>query len=107
LAHDQAADNGEAERMTQLRADAAADHQRQRAEERCEGSHEDRPEAQQASLTYGVERSLSLETLRIQREVDHHDRVLLHDSYEKNDADHGDDAELLAANEQRGERPDR
>ena len=50
LADDQAADDGDAERMAQLGAGAGAEHQRQRAEERRHRRHQDRPEAQQARL---------------------------------------------------------
>ena len=34
--------------------------------------------------------------LRLEREVDHHDRVLLHDADEEDDADERDDAEVRA-----------
>jgi hypothetical protein len=50
LADDQAADDGDAERLAQFRADAGAQRQRQAAEQRGEGGHHDRPEAQQARL---------------------------------------------------------
>ena len=39
--------------------------------------------------------------LSIQREVDHHDRVLLHDADEENDSDQGDYAEIAAADQKR------
>ena len=44
--------------------------------------------------------------LRFQREVDHHDRVLLHNADEQNDSDQRDHAELAAADQQRENRPD-
>ena len=46
----QAADHGDAERLAQLGAGARADRDRQRAEDRREGGHHDRPEAQQAGF---------------------------------------------------------
>ena len=56
LAHDQAADHTDAERMPQLRADAGAQHQRQRAEQGRQRGHQDRPKTQQAGLIDGVAR---------------------------------------------------
>src|SRR5262245_2972942 len=50
LAQQEPADDRDAERMAQLGADAGAEHQRQRAEHRRHGGHQDRPEAQQAGL---------------------------------------------------------
>ena len=50
LADDQAADDRDAERLAQLRAVAEAERQRQRAQHRRHGRHQDRPEAQQAGL---------------------------------------------------------
>jgi len=37
---------------------------------------------------------------RLERKVDHHDGVLLHDADEQDDADQGDDAEVRAAEHQ-------
>ena len=39
----------------------------------------------------------ALLALGVEREVDHHDRVLLHDADQQDDADDGDDAEVDAA----------
>jgi hypothetical protein len=69
------------------------------AEQRRHGRHHDRPEAQQAGLVDRVDGRLALLALRLEREVDHHDRVLLHDADEQDDADERDDAELGAADE--------
>src|SRR3984893_16770088 len=46
LAHDEAADDGDAERMTEFRAGAGPEHQRQRGEDRGESRHQDRAKAQ-------------------------------------------------------------
>jgi len=48
----------------------------QRAGERGEGRHHDRPEAQQAGFVNGSLGILALGPLRLKREIDHHDRVL-------------------------------
>ena len=104
LADHQAADDGDAERSAQLRAGAAAERQRQRAQQRRHRGHHDRPEAQQAGLVDRLVRGLALRPLRLQREVDHHDGVLLHDADQQNDADHRDDGELGLEEQQRQQR---
>jgi hypothetical protein len=38
----------------------------------------------------------ALRALRVEREVDHHDRVLLHDADQQQDADHRDEREVHA-----------
>ena len=106
LADDQAADDGEAERLAQLGAGALAQHQRQRAEDRRHGGHHDRPEAQQARLVDGVARRQAFDALGFQREVDHHDGVLLDDADQQDDADDGDDVEVVAEQHQRQQRAD-
>src|SRR5229473_89264 len=93
LADDQATDDGDAERMAQLRSGAGAEHQRQGAEQRRRRRHQNRAQAQQASLVDGLARRLALLALGIEGEVDHHDGVLLDDADQENDADDGDDAE--------------
>ena len=44
---------------------------------------------------------LAAVALGFQREVDHHDGVLLHDADEQNDADQRDDVEIFLADEKR------
>ena len=88
--NDQAADHGVAERLAQLRAGAAPEHQRQRAEQRRHRRHHDRPEAQQAGLANRVVRRQVLLALGLDGEVDHHDAVLLDDADQQNDADQRD-----------------
>ena len=92
--------------MAQLGADAAAEHQRQRAEQRGHRRHHDRPEAQQARLVDRVARRLAFLALGVEREVDHHDRVLLDDADQQDDADDRDDAEVVAGDDQREQRAD-
>ena len=57
LAHDQPADDGDAERAAQLAPTPRAERQRQRAQQRRHGGHHDRPEAQQAGLVDRVARA--------------------------------------------------
>ena len=63
------------------------DHQRQRAEQRRERRHQDRPEALQAGLVDRLLRRQPALALGFEREVDHHDAVLLHDADQQDDAD--------------------
>ena len=106
LAHQQAADDADAERMAQLRSRAGAEHQRQGAEDRRHGGHQDRPEAQQAGLVDGLARRHALVALGVDREVDHQDRVLLHDADQQDDADQRDDRQVVPGQHQRQQRAD-
>src|SRR5205823_3802038 len=63
-----------------------------------------RPETQQARLLDRLTRGLALRALRVEREVDHHDRVLHHDADEENDTDQRNDRELEAHDEERQQR---
>jgi hypothetical protein len=63
------------------------------------GRHHDRPEAQEAGLEDGAS-AHRVHALGLEREVDHHDRVLLHDADQEHDADDRDD-EIGAADEER------
>ena len=66
------------------------------AQKGCHGGHHDGTEAQQASLEDRFFRRLVLDTFGLEREVDHHNRVLLHDSDQKNDADQRHHAKIIA-----------
>ena len=79
---------------------------RQCAENRGHGRHQDRPESQQAGLVDRFARRLALVALGVEREVDHHDRVFLHDADQKDDADDGDDGQIVAGHHQRQQRAD-
>ncbi len=94
------------QRTPQLRADAGTQHQRQGAEQGGEGRHQDRPKTQQAGLVDRFPRRHALLAFGGQREVDHHDGVLLHDADQQNDADDGDHVQLAARQPQRQQRPD-
>ena len=45
-----------------------------------------------------------MQALRFDREIDHHDRVLLHDSDQHDDADERVDIQLVVEQQQRGQR---
>jgi hypothetical protein len=85
LRDDQSADDGDAQRLAQLRADAHADGQRKPAEQGSHGGHHDGAEAQQAGLIDGFDRRQALLALGLQGEVDHHDGVLFHDADQQNE----------------------
>ncbi len=106
LAERQTADDGQAQRSPQLRADAVTEHQRQRAEHRRHRRHQDRAQAQQAGLIDRLARRQPLDALRFEGEVDHHDRVLLDDAYQQHDADDADDVEPGAGRVEREQRAD-
>ena len=94
LREEQAADDREPERPPRLRARAQAERDRQRAHERGHRRHHDRPEADEAGLVDRLLGVLAFVALRLDREVDHHDPVLLDEADEQDDADEGVDREL-------------
>ena len=106
LADDQPADDRDAERLAQFGTGPGPQHQRQRAEHRRHGRHQNRPETKQAGLINRLTRRQSLDALGLQREVDHHDRIFLDDADEQNDADDGDDVEVVVQQHQRQKRAD-
>ena len=55
----------------------------------------------QARLVDGLLRRLVLLPFRLQREVDHHDGVLLHDADQQDDADQRDHVQVVAGDQQR------
>ena len=67
---------------------------RQRAHQRRHRGHHDRPEAHDAALEDRLGRALALGALRVEREVDHHDGVFLHQADQHDDADEGEQVEL-------------
>ena len=79
MAEDQATDDGDAQGLAQLSAIAAADGQGNRPEEGCQGGHQDGPEAQQAGAADRFMR-VGAGAARLDREVHHHDGVLLDDA---------------------------
>nr|GEY79798.1 hypothetical protein [Tanacetum cinerariifolium] len=106
LADQQAADHDQAQWLAQLGPGAGCEHQGYRAEQRGQGGHENRPEAQQRRFIDGglwVDPAIALS---IEGEVDHHDRVLFDDADQQNDADDGDHAQVVTAEDQRQQSTD-
>jgi adenylate kinase family enzyme len=62
--------------------------------------------AQQARLLDRFARALALIALRVECEVDHHDRVLLDDADQQDDADDAHHAQVGARDQQREQRAD-
>src|SRR5262249_19707809 len=93
LREDQSADHRDAERLAQFGAGAVAERDRQRPEDRRECRHHDRPEAQHGGFADRRFRAHA-DSPAFDREVDHHDRILLDDANQHHDADHGDDGEI-------------
>src|SRR5258708_6781759 len=100
LAQDQAADDGDTQRTAKLRTHAGTERQGQTAKQRGHGGHHNGPEAQETRFVDGIQRSLPFLALGFQREVNHHDGVLLHDADQQDDAYQSDDAEFGAAQQQ-------
>src|SRR3984885_1293339 len=94
LTHQQAADDRYAQRCAQLRAGTGAQHQRQRGKQRGDRGHEDRAKTQQRGLVDRLLRRSAALALGGERKVDHHDRVLLDDTDQQDDADDRDDVQI-------------
>src|SRR6266705_122551 len=105
LGEDEAAHHGDAERVAQLRAHARAEREGQRAEQRRQRRHQDRAEPQEAGVIDRLARAHAVLPLGIEREVDHHDGVLLDDADQEDDADHRDDAEVALREHKRKQGP--
>ena len=60
----------------------------------------------QAGLINRIERAFAFIAFSVQREIDHHDRILLHNADQQNDADQRDNTEIGAAYDQRKQRAD-
>src|SRR3989442_797384 len=104
LGDHQPAHHGQPQRAPRVGAGADAERDGERAEQRGHRRHHDRPEAQQAAL---VDRLLGRHAaaLGLDREVDHHDRVLLHDADQHDHADEAVDVQLHAEEPERQQRP--
>ena len=72
---------------------AEAERERKRAEDRGECRHHDGTEAHQAGLIDRLARGKPAVAFRLEREIDHHDGVLLDDADEEQDADEGEERE--------------
>ncbi|RMO42958.1 hypothetical protein ALQ41_05232 [Pseudomonas savastanoi pv. glycinea] len=100
LADEQTADHHQPQWLAQLCAGAAGKHQRNGAEQCCQGGHENRPETQQRRFVDRRFRCNTPVALCVEREVDHHDRVLLDDADQQNDTDDRDHPQVIAADQQ-------
>ena len=96
LRDEQAADDREAERPPRLGAGAPAERDRQRAHQRGHRRHHDRPEADETRLVDRVGGAEIALAPRLDREVDHHDAVLLDEADQHDDADERVDVQVLA-----------
>src|SRR2546428_12675289 len=89
LAEDEAADDRDSERAPQFETGSGTERERYTGKERRHRGHHDRPETEQARLIDRIGGRLTFVALRIQREIDHHNAVLLHDSDQQDDSDQG------------------
>jgi hypothetical protein len=76
LGHGEAANNGVAQRLTNLRTDAGAEHHRNTAKQRRHRGHQDRPEAHDAGLINRLLGGQPLFMLDVLGKIDQHDSVL-------------------------------
>src|ERR1700756_5402513 len=106
LAHDEAADDADPEGAAKFGAGAGAKGQGKRAEESGHGGHENGTEAKHTGFEDGVLGAFAAFALGLQGEVDHHDGVFLDDADEQDDADNGDDVEVLLEKHQSEHRAD-
>jgi len=63
----------------------------------CHGGHDDGTETQQAGLEMAYLRAFVFVAFGFEREVDHHDGVLFHNTDEQDDTNDGDDAQIGTA----------
>src|SRR5207253_8886086 len=97
LAYEQSADDRDSQWVPQLRASASPQRQWQSAQQRRHRGHHDGPETQQARLIYRFFRRFMLDSFGLQRKIDHHDGILLHDSNQKDDADQRHHSQIIAS----------
>src|ERR1700682_3407580 len=95
----------DAQGLAQFGTRTRAERDRQRAEDRGERRHHDRPEAQKRRLADRLQ-WLHAVAAALDREVDHHDRVFLHDAHQQHDADYGDHRKIHPEQKQREQRAD-
>ncbi|MNM51485.1 hypothetical protein D3C81_625460 [compost metagenome] len=101
LAEHQATDDGQAQRLTHFCAFSLAQQQRQCAKDRCQGGHQDRPQAQQAGPANRLFRRKALMALQLQGQVDHQDGILFHHPDQQEQPQQRDQAELATGDVQR------
>ena len=94
LGEEKAADDGDAERLPRLTPRAQSQGDGQGPEEGRHRRHHNRPETHHAGMVDGLLGRLLVRPLRFQGEVDHHDAVLLHQTYEHDDPHEGVEVKL-------------
>ncbi len=100
----EASKHGVAEWHAQFGARSRREHEGQRAEHRRKRRHQDWPEALKTGLPNGVLTAEPLAAFRIERKIDEHDPVLLHDADQQDNADQRNDGQPLAGRVQSEER---
>src|SRR6267143_692466 len=95
LAHDEAADDADAEGAAKLGTGAGAKGQGESSKEGSHGGHQDGAEAQHARFEDGVFGAFAAFAFGLQGKINHHDGVFLDDTDEQDDADDGNDVEVL------------
>ena len=90
--------------MPGLATRAPADRDRQRSGQGRHRRHHDGPEPHAARLENRVARGLAVAPFGIEREVDHHDRVFLHEAHQHDNSHERIDAQLGTKDEQREQR---
>src|SRR5579884_2471042 len=105
LTENQSAGYGNTKRLPKLMAHSAAEDQRERREKSGEGRHHDRTKSKQCRLPDRQSAVSAFLAHRVEREIDHHDRVLLHDPNQENDANDADDPKARSRGPQANECP--
>src|SRR5690606_22080711 len=96
LAEQQAANNGQAQRLAHFGAFGSAQQQRQGAEYCGQRGHQNGPETLQASAADRVFRTQTFSALQLQRQVDHQNGVLLDHANQQEQPEQRNEAELPA-----------
>ena len=96
LRNDQPTHDSDPKRLAQFTPDAHSDGERQRAEHRGHRCHHDRTEANETRLVDRFFGTQSFVSLSVEREIDHHDRVLFHDADKQDNSDDRDEIQLIA-----------
>ena len=78
----------------------------QSPQQRSHGRHHDRSEAQQSGLVDRFFGRQSFFAFGVQGEINHHDRILLHDPDQEDDADEGNEREIMVREDQGEQGPD-
>ena len=82
-----------------------SERERYRAKKRRKGRHHDRPESKHGRLIDRIFGAHSMIPFRIEREIDHHDGILLDDADQQNDSDERNDAKLEMEYDENEQRP--